>query len=268
MPLDLLYSNGSSTTYGLDLVKPKGAEGTFESYRLANTYTAFVANRLGIKNVLNSAKPGSSIESLTRRTQFDLLQLSKEQTKTLALIALPPATPTEIFLRSEKKYVNIMLPEPHMLKFKKLDGIPTYYHEAQTEYHKLYTEKILSLDYILDKYFTHLVGLMSFLEKLNISYLMFHTAPIIYCRVDENTGQIFSEENGDLDLNRSLIEKYINQQGLQSFLKAGKIIDFNQSSIIEYCVEQNHVRLGKTGHMLEDGHKLWAQKLIDVLPRY
>ena len=94
----ILYSNGSSSTYGFDLIKPKDSSQSAESYRLSRTYTAAIEKDLGFDRSINAGEAGSPNSSILRRSIRDLSALLKQYRAQdiFALIAWAPATPTEV----------------------------------------------------------------------------------------------------------------------------------------------------------------------------
>lgn len=262
--MKLLYSNGSSTTYGLDLIKPKGSTLTPTEYKKKYTYTGILGHELNIPEMVNAAEPGSPNTSIVRRTFSDITNLLKtyQASEILACISFSPATPVEFFLRKHKRYFNLIFPEKLLLKIK---DDPEYKIEEIKKMYHFFNESVLCLEYLVEKFIFDVISLQNFLENKKIKHYFFHTAPIISSHLDSETSFVDFQKPVDLLFNQSKIFDFLKENKLIDHLNPASWIDFNSNSIIEYCLIKNNVSTGKTGHIIEDGHQLWAQYLKEKI---
>lgn len=262
--MKILYSNGSSTTYGLDLIKPKGIALSPSEYKKKYTYTGILGQALNIPEIVNAAEPGSPNTSIIRRTFSDITELLKthQAAEILACISFSPATPVEFFLRKHKRYFNLVFPEKLLLKIK---DDPEYKIEEIKKMYHFFNESVLCLEYLVEKFVFDVVSLQNFLENKKIKHYFFHTAPIISSHLNADTNFIDFHEPVNLLFNQKKIFNLLNENKLVDLLNPGAWIDFNSNSIIEYCLIKNNVTTGKTGHIIEDGHLLWAQYLKEKI---
>ena len=262
--MKILYSNGSSTTYGLDLIKPKEIALSSTEYKKKYTYTGILGNSLSIPETINAAEPGSPNSSIVRRTFYDVTELLNKYKnhEILVCISFSPATPVEFFLRKYKRYFNLIFPEKLLFKIK--DDPEYKIHEIKKMY-EFYNESVICLDYLVEKFVFDVVSLQNFLENKKIKHFFFHTAPIISSHIDINTHIIDFQKIPDISFNKKVISQLLNECKFTGLLNPSPWLDFNTSSIIEYCFIKHKVITGKTGHIIEDGHQLWAQFLKEKI---
>jgi hypothetical protein len=260
----VFYSNGSSSTYGFDLVKPKGYLGTKDEYRLNNCYSGIISNYFKF-SLINAAEPGSPNSSIVRRTIFDINRILKTEAPEdiFVLVAFAPATPTEVYLRKYKRYFNIIFPESHIkgVLQEKEKGKIKYLVPEISHFHDFYINEVLDLNFALESFFLNVEILQSYLSSKQVNFKFLHTAPVISCKILENT--LVLNEAGDFSWNQKLIDKYI----LENKIEVSKYswIEFNENSIIEYCFQKNLCQKGRTGHIIEDGHQVFALYLMKEL---
>ncbi len=262
----ILYSNGSSSTYGFDLIKPKDSSQSAESYRLSRTYTAAIEKDLGFDRSINAGEAGSPNSSILRRSIRDLSALLKQYRAQdiFALIAWAPATPTEVYLSKYKRHFNIIFPEAHIAgvrKDKETQKIKYLLDEVKI-HHQFLESHVMDFHSCVESFVFSALLLKNFLDQQGIRHRFFHTAPVISCKIHED-GSLQTAERGDLDQNKAQVKQWLENSNL--LFKTDSWIHFNTDSLLEHCMIKLKVPLGRTGHILEEGHAAWATYLKEYI---
>lgn len=262
--MNILYSNGSSTTYGLDLIKPKSLKMTPQEYKKKHTYTGQLEKILNFERSINAGEPGSPNSNIIRRTVHDITQLlqTENSANIFVCLALSPATPIEFYLREQKRFFNLIFPEKLLLKIK---DDPEYKSEQIKQMYHFFNDHILSFEYLIEKFLIEATLIQNFLQNKKINFILFHTAPIISSYLDEKTKFIDFKKDVNLTYNKKMIQIYFQEKNYSNIIDPSVWIDFNENSVIEHCVIKNNMDVGKTGHILEEGHLLWAHYLSEKI---
>lgn len=255
--MKIIYSNGSSTVYGKDLVKPKDDLQYFSNkeYRENKCFPALIRDYLSADILINDAQPASSNSRICRTSLYSISKLLKDYSAkdVLCVISFSPGTPIDLFSNKLQKYCGTFIIENYLrnvfdkdISFKKTP----HKDENIIALQDIYEQHFLNFTFIVDNFVKDVLLLQNFLKLNKVKYLMMHTAPLIPSKINEN-GTIDLTFPGD---NNKKILDYLKDMQIISQIDLSNWVGFLETSIIDYTKSLNK---GKTEHILEDGHKLW-----------
>lgn len=247
--MSTLYVNGQSTCYGMDL-KPGKPGISIREYREANNFAGLLGRKLGY-TVVNNSYPKSSMRTLIRKVteEYDIVNPD------LVVIGIPQATLREIWDPTINSYVNIIQDEfyfpPGVIHLDE-NGIPKVYDtDVQRKAYVDY-RKGLTLEKAISDFENEVVELQTFLKSRNAKYIFVQMAPVVPNLIDEHG--YTNTENTIKNFSRYFTK-------LQE-IDTEKWIDFDNFNAVDNL---RHVKKGRSGHLLEEGHEILRDLIYDKL---
>lgn len=250
MPTDqVFYANGCSLVFGAELGGPdkdgfgwaSDISNEFNFYRIDNAYPGiFRSEHFPSHRYFNAAKPGSSNDRILRTSMDDILTLLDFGIKPENLFVLVGWTNGmrfEIYERDHENYSDI------------IPGAPYVGSDFQRQIADLKMTKIDDASSLARKTNHQIISLQSFLKTQGIDYL-FCSSLDIYPRFGKSFMPKTLVSFGHIDR-----DKYACTE---KPMKRDELAD----SFTTVC-GQTGVPFGSGHHPLEEGHKLWAQKLSE-----
>lgn len=188
-----------------------------------------LANSLGT-NYKNDAQPGCSNHRIFRSSIEQLINLKKQYSNITTVIGFSFVTREEVW----DERTGSLFTLDKLLKRRKIND----------ELKLKLTD--LNINHQMVHFYTNLFMFVNLLESWNINYLLFSAAK----NID------FQFMNWD---HLKSLEIY------KSISSNKKIIDLHSFCIPEWA-KQNNVKTTDTGHLLADGHKIFAKYLLDNYP--
>lgn len=244
-----LYVIGQSTCYGMDLV-PGDSGLSMREFRETRNFAGKLGKELDYR-VVNSSYPMSSLATMIRRIkeEYDLINPD------LVVVGIPQTTLREVWDKEKNRYVNLMQKEfyfPKTVLLLKDDGVPSIYDtEFQREAYLRY-RSTLTMEKALTDFENEVIELQNFLKSRNAKYVFVQMAPIIPNLIDES---------GYTD-KENTIKQFAKYLTRLNEIDTSKWILFDEFNAVDNL---KHLKKGKTGHVLEDGHEILKDLIYDKI---
>ena len=209
-----------------------------------NRYSEYLGELLQATTVINNGLPGCCNARIVRTTVRDILDIQKTTDhRILAVVCLGSMIRNEWW--NPNKTVPVGVKDGHFDSFQ-IHGTDNrqlpYYHYAQ-EWYRHYNDEAEQTNF-----FKELVMLTSFFKQQEVNYIIFAGNNITYKKIDYQDVFI-----------KSFAECVHNDPN---------ILDLNNFSFTNYCLEQHHVpfdqeQWGRHGHHGESAHKDFAKFLFN-----
>jgi hypothetical protein len=232
--IKFLYANGDSYGFGAEL--GSAHPGVFDDYRRKHCYSGVITDNLKIEGYQNNSIQGGSNERIYRCLVTDIPQL------------LTQYKPEEIFctltlssaIRREfcDNHGNYMLFIPHH------QPAPPDGHIHMNKLWEVLIKDFSNDNAIYIYNFMITLAIQNFLKQLKIPYLITYSMLSSWEKDIENT--------------------YINSDQYSLLYNTPRI--YREESFMGFVVN-NSLKVGPQLHPLEDGHRLWADLLLDYIER-
>jgi len=244
-----LYVIGQSTCYGMDLV-PNGSGLSMREHRETYNFAGLLGKALGLE-VVNSSYPMSSLQTMIRRIKLEYDEIQPD----LVVVGIPQATLREVWDPTKKRFINLMQKEfyfPKSVLQLKEDGVPTIYDTEFQRWAYLDYRDGLTMERALNDFQEEVIELQDFLKSKNAKYIFVQMAPLIPNLIDE-TG--YTDKENTI----KHFTKYLNRL---SEIDTSKWIVFDEFNAVD---SMSHLKKGKTGHILEDGHAILKDLIYEKI---
>lgn len=247
--MTILYVNGQSTCYGMDL-KPGKPGISIREYREANNFAGLLGQRMGC-TVVNNSYPKSSMRTLIRKITSEYDSINPD----LVVIGIPQATLREIWDPTVDSYINIIQNEfyfpPGVIHLDE-NRIPKVYDtELQRQAYVDY-RRGLTLERAISDFENEVIELQTFLKSKNSKYIFVQMAPVVPNLIDEH---------GYTDIENS-IKSFAKYFSRLHEIDTDKWIEFDKFNAVDNL---RHVKKGRSGHLLEEGHEILRDLIYDKL---
>ena len=241
-----LYFNGCSLTFGHELTNPE-----------KNAYPVHVASELN-SEFLNDAVPGGTNQRTAYKTIQEIDNFDVFFIAWTSYARFTEYNPVDNFEINFNPSLNLN-PRLHYSNDLKVN------YSKYKNYGELYYKYWYNELYEFKKWLQEIIMLQSLLELQNKKYMMLNT-------MENNLSSWLQPENRFIDSIKDLIDffDYLDDsQLLKEHYKIQKLVSLiNKNTFLEWndwCITQlcSSYPCGPGGHLLEDGHKKIAEKVIN-----
>ena len=241
-----LYVIGQSTCYGMDLLPGKSGL-SLREYRQKYNFAGLLGDKLGME-VVNSSYPMCSLATITKRISEEYDSINPE----LTVVGIPQATLRGVWDPEKGGFADILQNEyylPERVVYLNDDIVRTRYKtEVAKAAYQEYKENV-TLERAIADYQEDIIKLQSLLKEKNAKYIFVQIAPIIPNKIENGyTGAENPEKS---------FAKYMDRL---DEIDTSKFIRFDEFNVIE---SMRHLPKGKTGHILEEGHRQIAELVYE-----
>lgn len=241
-----LYVIGQSTCYGMDLMPGKSGL-SLREYRQKYNFAGVLGSKLGYE-VVNSSYPMCSLATITKRIAEEYDSINPD----LVVVGIPQATLRGVWDPEKNGYADILQNEyylPERVVYLNDDLVRSRYKTAVAkEAYQEYKDNI-TLERAIDDYQDDIIKLQSLLVSKGAKYILVQIAPIIPNIIDNGYTGVENPEKR--------FAKYMHRI---NEIDTSKFIRFDEFNVIE---SMRHLPMGKTGHILEEGHQQLAELIYD-----